>query len=214
MKIQGISFNCAELQLDGKLSIPEGTGPFATVIVCHPHPLYGGNMDNNVVIAVADSLSKAGILSLRFNFRGVGNSGGSYGHGIGEQDDVKAALNFLTATLEVKADGFGLIGYSAGASFALPVGAQDKRIKALGAISPTISMTDLDYLENCLKPKLLISGSLDNFTPVDAFLSFCQKLTEPKKYLIIEGADHFWSGFEAKLATHVTIFFTSAFNLV
>jgi alpha/beta superfamily hydrolase len=212
MRIKGVKFDCTGFLLEGKLSIPEGTGPFTAIIVCHPHPLYGGNMDNNVVIAVADSLSEAGILSLRFNFRGVGNSGGSYGHGIGEQEDVKAALNFLTATPEVKPDGIGLIGYSAGASFALPVGAQDERIKALGAISPTISMTELSYLENSLKPKLLISGSLDDFTPANVFLSFCQKLTEPKKYLIIEGADHFWSGFEIKLAAHVTRFFTGAFK--
>lgn len=212
MRIQGIKFDCTGFLLDGKLSIPEGTGPFATIIVCHPHPLYGGNMDNNVVIAIADSLSKAGILSLRFNFRGVGNSEGSYGHGIGEQEDVKAALELLIATPEVKPDSIGLIGYSAGASFALPVGVQDERIMVLGAISPTINMTDLSYLENCLKPKLFISGSLDNFTPADVFLSFCQKLTEPKKYQIIEGADHFWSGFEAKLAAHVTRFFASAFN--
>ncbi len=212
MKIQDVKFDCTGFLLEGRLSVPEGTGPFTTVIVCHPHPLYGGNMDNNVVVTVTDSLSKAGISSLRFNFRGVGNSGGSYGHGIGEQEDVKAALKFLTATPEVKPDSIGLIGYSAGASFALPVGAQDERIKTLGAISPTISMTDLSYLENCLKPKILISGSLDNFTPADVFLSFCQQLTEPKKYLIIEGADHFWSGFEAKLAAHVTRFFTSAFN--
>lgn len=212
MKREHIRFDCAGFLLEGMLHIPTNIGPFVTVIVCHPHPLYGGNMDNNVVISVTNSLSNAGILALRFNFRGVGNSGGAYDNGLGEQEDVRAALLFLTTIPSVKADYIGLIGYSAGASFSLPVGVYDERIKALAAISPPISMTDFSYLGDCPKPKLLVSGSTDDFTPADIFLSFCQKLMEPKEYLIIDGADHFWSGFEAKLATYITKFFTGVLN--
>lgn len=212
MKEKRVKFECNGIILEGILSIPVSIGAFTTVIVCHPHPLYGGNMDNNVVISVANCLSNAGIPTLRFNFRGVGNSGGAYGNGLGEQEDVKAALSFLTTMPDVKADYIGLVGYSAGASFSLPVGVRDERIKALAAISPTISMTDFSYLRDCPKPKLLISGSIDDFTQADIFLSYCQKLVEPKKCIIIEDADHFWSGFEGKLATHITKFFADVLN--
>ena len=81
-----VVFPCNEIQLEGILLLPEGNGPFPTVIVCHPHPLYGGDMDNNVVTSVCNALGRSSIASLRFNFRGVGNSSGSYSEGLGEQD--------------------------------------------------------------------------------------------------------------------------------
>jgi alpha/beta superfamily hydrolase len=203
-----VSFPSGELFLEGVLAIPEGAGPFPAVIVCHPHPLYGGSMDNNVVYILSETLTQASLASFKFNFRGVGGSQGEFSQGIGEQEDVEAAISFISTVKEVDSKRIGLAGYSAGAGFALPIGLNDVRIRALAAISPPFSMFNFDFLKDCPKPKLLISGSRDNFTPADQFLEFCQNLPEPKEYESIEGADHFWWGYESSLAAKVTAFFT------
>jgi len=207
MKQARVSFPSGELFLEGILAIPEGAGPFPAVIVCHPHPLYGGSMDNNVVYSLFEALTQASLASLKFNFRGVGGSQGEFGQGIGEQEDVEAAISFISTVKGANSKRIGLAGYSAGAGFALPVGLNDVRIKAMAAVSPPLSMFDFDFLKVCPKPKLLISGGRDNFTSADQFLEFCQNLPEPKEYESIEGADHFWWGYESRLATKVTAFF-------
>ena len=76
MRQSAVSFITKGLTLEGIIALPDGEGPFPGVVMCHPHPLMGGNMDNNVVVAVTFGLADAGIASLRFNFRGVGNSQG------------------------------------------------------------------------------------------------------------------------------------------
>jgi alpha/beta superfamily hydrolase len=210
MKQARVSFPSGELFLEGILAIPDGAGPFPAVIVCHPHPLYGGSMDNNVVYSLSEALTQASFASFKFNFRGVGRSQGEFGQGIGEQEDVEAAISFISTLKEVDSQRIGLAGYSAGAGFAFPVGFNDIRIKALAAVSPPLTMFDFDFLKVCPKPKFLISGSRDNFTPVDQFLEFCQNLPEPKEYESIEGADHFWWGYESSLAAKVTAFFIKA----
>ena len=205
-----VKFSCGELSLEGVLNVPEGKGPFPAVIVCHPHPLYGGNMDNNVVYSLCEALTGASFISFKFNFRGVGRSQGKFSQGIGEQEDVSAAISFVSGVAEADLERIGLVGYSAGAGFAFPVGVEDTRIKALVAVSPPLSMFDFESLKDCLKPKLLLSGSGDDFTPVTQFLQFCQNLPDPKECLSIEGADHFWWGYEFEVASKVTAFFTKA----
>ena len=207
MKRTRIIFLSGGLSLEGILAVPEGTGPFPAVIVCHPHPLYGGSMDNNVVYSLCETLAQASLVSFKFNFRGVGGSQGESGQGIGEREDVEAAITFISTVKEVDSKRIGLAGYSAGAGFAFPVGFNDARIKALAAISPPLPMFKFDFLKGCLKPKLLISGSRDSFIPTDEFLEFCQTLPEPKEYESIEGADHFWWGYESALAAKVVAFF-------
>jgi alpha/beta superfamily hydrolase len=208
MKKTRVSFPCGELFLEGILAIPDGAGPFPAVIVCHPHPLYGGSMDNNVVYSLSETLTQASLASFKFNFRGVGGSQGEFSQGIGEQEDVEAAISFMSKVKEVDSKRIGLAGYSAGAGFALPVSFDDARIKALVAVSPPLSMFDFGFLKSCPKPKFLISGSRDNFTPADQFLEFCQSLPEPKECESIEGADHFWWGYESRLSAKVTAFLT------
>jgi alpha/beta superfamily hydrolase len=210
MKNTRVSFSSGGLLLEGILAIPEGAGPFPAVIVCHPHPLYGGSMDNNVVNSLSETLTQASLVSFKFNFRGVGGSQGEFGQGIGEREDVEAAISFVSTEREVNSKRIGLAGYSAGAGFALPVGFNDDRIRALAAVSPPLSMLDFDFLKSCPKPKLLISGSRDDLIPINQFLEFCQNLTEPKECESIEGADHFWGGYESRLAAKVTAFFTKA----
>ena len=208
MKKTRVSFSSGELVLEGILAIPEGAGPFPAVIVCHPHPLYGGSMDNNVVNSLSDTLTQASLASFKFNFRGVGGSQGEFDQGIGEREDVEAAIFFVSTVKEVDSKRIGLAGYSTGAGFALPVGFNDDRIRALAAVSPPLSMFDFDFLKSCPKPKLLISGSKDKLIPINQFLEFCQNLPEPKECESIEGADHFWWGYESRLAAKVVALFT------
>ena len=205
-----ISFPSGELSLEGVLSVPDGAGPFPAVIVCHPHPLYGGSMDNNVVDSICESLAMASLVSFKFNFRGVGASQGNFSHGVGEQEDVSAAISFISAVAEADAERIGLAGYSAGAGFAFPAGVNDARVKALAAVSPPLAMFDFGPLPGCPKPKLLVSGSRDNFTDASQFLEFCRNLTDPKECDIVEGADHFWGGYETALASQVAAFFKKA----
>jgi alpha/beta superfamily hydrolase len=208
MKKTRVSFASGRLVLEGILAIPEGAGPFPAVIVCHPHPLYGGSMDNNVVYSLSETLTQASLASFKFNFRGVGGSQGEFGQGIGEREDVEAAISFISTVKEVDSKRIGLAGYSAGAGFAFPIGFNDARIKALAAVSPPLPMFDFDFLKSCPKPKLLILGSRDDLIPINQFLEFCQNLPEPKECESIKGADHFWWGYESSLAAKVTAFFT------
>ncbi len=203
-----MSFISGGLVLEGVLAIPEGAMPLPAVIVCHPHPLYGGSMDNNVISSLCEALAQASFISFKFNFRGVGRSHGEFSQGMGEQEDVEAAISFIGTVKEVDSDRIGLAGYSAGAGFGLPVGLNDDRIRALAAVSPPLSMFDFGFLKGCPKPKLLISGSRDDLIPADQFLEFCRYLPEPKECESIEGADHFWWGYESRLADKVAAFFT------
>ena len=208
MKEERITFNCGKLRLEGILSVPDGTGSFPAVVVCHP--LYGGDMYNNVVSVVSVALVQASIVALRFNFRGVGGSQGEYGGCVGEQEDVEAAISYIATLDEVDTARIGLAGYSAGAGFGMPVGCKDKRVKALAAISPPLAMSDLACLKGCAKPKILVCGDRDDFTPVARFVEFCKGIKDPKEFATIAGADHFWWGHESEVADRVAGFFVEA----
>jgi len=205
-----VTFPCGELSLEGVCHLPDRSGPFPAVVVCHPHPLYGGTMDNNVVLAVCQSLRKKGIMALRFNFRGVGGSEGNPGRGVGEPDDVIAAVSFIAAMEQVDSKRIGIAGYSAGAIAAFSTMPQDERIQAIAAISPPLSFATLEGLKAFPKPKLIITGSRDEFTTTEDFERFGESLTEPKEYEVIPGADHFWWGYEERVGERAATFFASA----
>lgn len=210
MKTTRVRFTSGELSLEGMLSMPEGSGPFRAAIICHPHPLFGGSMDNIVVNSLFDALTRASVISFKFNFRGVGHSEGTFSQGVGEQEDVTAAISFVASIKEVDPQRIALIGYSAGVGFGFPVGAKDDRIKALVAISPPLDMFDFGFFRNCSKPKQLLSGDDDEFTTPSRFLEFCHTIPPPKEYEIIEGADHFWGGYQDLVAAKVVRFLGSA----
>ena len=204
MKSKRVTFPCGDLRLEGELQLPEGNGPFPVVAVCHPHPLYGGDMDNNVVMAVYFALVKSSIAALRFNFRGIGNSGGSYGEGVGEQDDLQAALDFLSILKEIDSSRIGLAGYSFGGMVAAHVAIKDNRIKQLALISPALNETDWIRLKKYALPKLILIGEADTSVPFRPFQHF---FGDAKQYQIIAGADHFWYGFEEQLSGKIARFF-------
>ena len=207
MKVIDIRFPSGELLLEGVLGLPEGDGPIPGVVVCHPHPLYGGSMDNNIVNSLCLAFVKASIAAFKFNFRGVGGSQGTYRQGEGEREDVAAAVSFISDRTEVDAARIGLAGYSAGAGFASLAGAGDARVKTLALVAPPLTMFDFNELMTCLKPKLLVCAGRDNFTSLSRSLDFYRGLPEPKEWHGIAEADHFWWGYEGQVADKVTDFF-------
>ena len=170
---------------------PQGKLRFAAV-VCHPHPLHGGTMHNKVVFRAAKAAWQAGLPTLRFNFRGVGKSTGSFSDGIGEREDVTAALDYLGTRFP--AVPVCLIGFSFGASVGLRVGANDPRVLALIGLGVPVASTNMDFLRGVLKPKLIIQGTRDQFGSRAQVESFYGLLAEPKQLYWVQNADHFFTG--------------------
>jgi len=169
-------------------------------------------MSSNVVFAICQALAQQSIATLRFNFRGVGKSGGEFGGGIAEQEDVRAALALVLSTASIDQKRIGLAGYSFGASVALPVAIQDGRVKLLALVSPALSDSGWGQLKTYAKPKFLIAGEHDFVIPQQQFGQQVKDIPEPKQYEIISGADHFWAGFEEEVAQKVTQFFVAGFS--
>lgn len=195
---EAITFPCGQLILHGYCYIPDKNGALPGVIICHPHSLYGGSMDNIIVTGLAAALTDKDIVSLIFNFRGVGNSQGSYGEGIAEQDDVISALDWLTERPEIDKSRIGLAGYSFGGGVCIPVACTDARVKILALISPVITGDSIETLGNCPKSKLFIVGEYDDVTPPEIVEAAYNRAPEPKQYKLITGADHFWGGYADK----------------
>jgi hypothetical protein len=179
-------------------------------VLCHPHSLYGGSMDNNVILAASSALVERATIAFMFNFRGVGDSQGSYGDGIAEQEDVKAAISWLISQPAVDSNRLGLMGYSFGAAVALPVACDDDRVKAVALVSLPPGPSQLSQLKGCTKPKLIICGTNDFVLPLDQAKLMNQEAAEPKQFELISGADHFWLGYEAKLVGKVATFFSAS----
>lgn len=175
--------------LEALLALPEK--PKAGLVVCHPHPLYGGDMDNPVVVRISEVAQGVGLATLRFNFRGVGASGGVHAGGVGEQEDVAAALAALASRLPA-ASPIGLAGYSFGAWVAARVAAASPALPALALVAPPIGMYDLDFLSQAPPHMLLVSGSRDQYCPVEALERLGMRLGA--KAEVIEGAEHFFFG--------------------
>ena len=167
------------------------TAPKGGFVICHPHPLYGGDMDNPVVIRAAEVTQASGHATLRFNFRGAGASGGIHDQGRGEQDDVRAAMASLAARLPAKTP-IGVIGYSFGAAMAARATRPDVPDAPLGLIAPPLVMFDFDFLQTSPGRLLLVAGTADTYCPVEA-LHRLAALTSAEERLI-EGADHFFFG--------------------
>ena len=198
-------FNSGQLQLEGCLHLPAADGgEIPGVVLCHPHPLYGGSMHNNVVFAVCGALNAAGIAALRFNFRGVGASTGRFDDGKGEQDDARAALDVLAGRKEIDAGRLGLMGYSFGGTVALAMGKDEARVKALAAVSPVLIPGFLSGVE---KPVFLISGTHDHVVTPQALHQEAAGMALPAKVEVVEDVDHFWWGYEDEMGYKLATFF-------
>ena len=166
----------------------EPPSPTAAAVICHPHPLGGGTMNNNVVYRAARALVDAGVAVLRFNFRGVGASTGRHDGGVGEEDDALAALDVLAQRHPSLP--LWMAGFSFGARVGLTVGARDERVEKLLGIGLALKMFDYSFLDTCAKPKAVIQAANDEYGARDAVTAAFARMAEPKHLAIVEGATH------------------------
>jgi alpha/beta superfamily hydrolase len=165
-------------------------------LVCHPHPMYGGTLHNKVVFHTMKALNSFGFPVLRFNFRGAGLSEGEHAHGEGEVEDVRVGLDWLEREYRQP---IILAGFSFGAAVGLRAACPDARVRALISLGTPVAPIDdrrydFGFLAGCTKPKLFVSGSRDQFAPKAQLEQMFAAVTEPKKLVFIEAADHFFEG--------------------
>ena len=179
-------------KLEAILKPPRLEPARGVALVLHPHPLGGGTMHNKVVFRAAAALNDAGLVTLRINFRGVGQSTGTHDEGHGERDDVRTALDYLTENYP--GEKITLCGFSFGARVGLEVGIDDDRVNKLISIGTPVDKYDFDFLERCRKPILFVHGEHDEYGNVDKLCRLVERVSHnaPAKLRVIKGAGHFF----------------------
>lgn len=162
------------------------------VVVTHPHPLYGGDMYNLVVETIVHVYNIKGYSTLKFNFRGVGESQGTYDNGDGEQKDVLAALSFLG---DMGMEQIDLAGYSFGAWVNAHAVQEDVAVKNMVMISPPAGFMDFSTIGPMERLKLVVTGSRDDIAPADVVKQMCSVWNPNARFVVIDGADHFYGGY-------------------
>ncbi len=171
------------------------TSPRA-VVVSHPHPLYGGNMDNAVVTTIADAFFEKGFTTLRFNFRGTGNSTGRFDEGRGEQEDVRAVVAWL------RENGYPqiiLAGYSFGARMNAWVVSKGLDVQDHIMVSPPVGFMSFEEIKTLPSTGLIITGADDDIAPPGLIAGHIHRWGISPSYHVIDDCDHFYSGCLGKL---------------
>ena len=218
MRQSAVTFKTKGLNFEGVVATPDvasgqtpdGKTPeanFPGIVICHPHPLFGGNMDNNVVLALAFALVEQGFAVFRFNFRGVGNSEGEHTKGEKEHEEAQGALDFMRAWKQVDSDRLGILGYSFGTGVILGSAALQKRPKVFAFISPSIERLRSSPLQKDKRPKLIITGNRDKLVEAEGLQEVLDSFVRPLEYHVIDGANHFWMGMESQVVGPVSQFF-------
>lgn len=193
-------------RLEALLEEPEEREPHASVVLCHPHPLFGGTMHNKVVYRMARAIRRSGAVVLRFNFRGVGRSQGEHGHLVGEIEDARAALDWLRARYPELP--FALAGFSFGARTITKLGCEIGAAWMLACGFPT-RHGPAEYLETCPIPKIFVHSTNDQYGPRAEFEEMFARIAEPKTLLWVPSDDHFFAGgldeFEGVVSTAIPV---------
>jgi uncharacterized protein len=184
-------------RLEALLDEPEN--PRAAVVFAHPLPTHGGTMHTKAVFQGTKGLVRAGCAVLRFNFRGVGHSEGTFDGGPGEVGDFSAALNYMAA--RYPALPLWAAGFSFGSWIALETGATDDRVTALIGIAPPVTKMGYDFTNTLAstKPKFFVQGESDDICPIQDMWKFYGSLHEPKELVVIDAADHLFDGHTAEV---------------
>jgi alpha/beta superfamily hydrolase len=177
--------------LEALLDLPEAE-PRAVAVFGHPHPLHGGTMHTKALYQAAKAMPRIGVAALRFNFRGVGSSAGTFDSGAGEKDDFRAALAYAEQRFPDLPIWAG--GMSFGSWIAMTVGAEDPRVSLLLAIAPPVDRYDFEALKTCTLPKFIVHGESDELISVKAIRKFYAQIPEPKELVTIEDANHLFEG--------------------
>jgi alpha/beta superfamily hydrolase len=201
--------SAGDIELQAHLREPEGEVQ-GKVVVCHPHPVYGGTMDNRIVYRAARSAARVGFAALRFNFRGVGESSGQYDHGLGEREDAAAAIEWIDRKYPGKP--CAVVGYSFGAWVGLLVGSGDSRISAMVGIGLPLDLYNFDYLVDYSNPTLYIVGTGDEFCSQEKLDDLQARLPPSSKIALIRDADHFFSEHIEELEMIIENFFREWIN--
>jgi len=192
-------------QLEAILKEPRGSSPAGVALVLHPHPLGGGTMHNKVVFRAAAALNEAGLITLRLNFRGVGQSTGTHDEGRGELDDVRAGLDYLTTNYP--GENITLCGFSFGARVGLEVGLADERVRDLISIGTPIDKYDFSFLAACRKPILFVHGANDEFGDVEKLRELVSQIRvrdARAELKVVSDAGHFFEGHLDELKQAIT----------
>lgn len=179
--------------LEGMINARTGAGARAIAVLAHPLPTGGGTMHTKALFHAAKALSRIDVPVLRFNFRGVGRSAGSFSDGIGEQEDFRAALAFMVARYpDVRQIWCG--GMSFGSWVAMTVGAGDPLVTSLVGIACPVSRYDYSQVVSSNKPTFLVHGERDELASLKDIRKFYASLPEPKELVVIDGANHVFDG--------------------
>ncbi len=189
--------------LEAVLEAPEHLAPRMAALVCHPHPLFGGTMHNKVVYRIARGLRHAGLVVLRFNFRGVGRSSGEHAFLEGEIEDGRAALAFLRARYPQLP--FALAGFSFGARVVTRLGCEAAAARFLLIAGFPTSHGPADYLDRCAVPKIFVQSTNDQFGPRADLEALYARITPPKRLIWVEARDHFFASALDELEEEVAV---------
>jgi alpha/beta superfamily hydrolase len=179
-------------RLEALLEEPEDGAPRLAVLVCHPHPLGGGTLHNKVVYRIARASRNAGMVVLRFNFRGVGRSEGEHAHLVGEIEDARAALAWLRARYPELP--YALAGFSFGSRVITQLGCSAAGARWLLACGYPTKYGKSDHLDRCTVPKIFVQSTNDQYAPRGEFEEQYAGFAEPKKLVWVEAGDHFFAG--------------------
>ena len=206
-RLLNVDIPVAHGMLEGLLRLPDSDNapPSMAAVVCHPHPQFGGTMHNKVVFRIAQALVDLKIPALRFNFRGVGRSTGSYDEGRGEADDVRAALDEMAR--RYAGVPLCLTGFSFGTWVGLPVGCEDVRVRQIVGVGVPVSLLEARSLTDCNKPKLIVQGEFDQYGPLPELRQWYEQVPEPKSLHIVPGADHFFTNYQTELYEAISSYF-------
>jgi alpha/beta superfamily hydrolase len=190
-KSKKVEFEGPAGKLEGLLEARDESGIVACAVVCHPHPLHGGTMRNKVVHMLARSFVGQGLITLRFNFRGVNKSEGKFDDGRGELEDVLAAIDYLEAKYPDLP--LWLAGFSFGAAIAL-LAASERKPAGLISIAPAVSQLPQGLSPQPDCPWLILQGDHDELVDVDETIAWVNELEPGPELQILEGAEHFFHG--------------------
>jgi len=197
-----------DFRLEAEIHLPAGEPRVPAAVIAHPHPQYGGDMEDNVVVGVFEGLAARGRGVLRFNFRGVGRSGGTLGGG--EAEDIEAAADVLAKAAGLGRREVAIVGYSFGAAMGAASVARGGEAAAWIGIAPPIAFADLSPLARCGRPVYLLCGDADDYCPVHLAEEIVARCAPPRGLAIVAGADHFLVGFEEAVAAQVELFLVEA----
>ncbi len=207
MRQSGIDFKSKKLTLEGVISSPvDGGVSLPAIAVCHPHPMLGGNMNSPIVTSICREASREGMVALRFNFRGVGDSEGEFSNGKEEHNDVKSALNVLANWPGVNRRRIGVVGYSAGAAILIDGVRHIKRASAIALIAPTLAALRNRRFKKDKRPRLVIAGSEDRVSPSLEIQTALDECNGPIRFRELRGADHSMRGYDAEIGRVVAEF--------